>query len=110
MATAHARLLADVYAVSSGDAPEFLAWQEVRAVALTGLPGWLRGRRYVVRAGGHGPPWTHLVLHELDGPGVLSHPERTRIEDGAARRGLTLRNWARTAEGRLYRPIASLGS
>lgn len=104
---AHARLLVDAYAVAPDEAEEFLAWQEERAAALVGLPGWLRVRRYVVRSGGDGPPWTHLVLHELDDPRALSDPARIRIEDGASRRALSLRNWARTAAAWLYRPVAA---
>lgn len=93
------------FPVPEADRAEFDAWYEEEHVPLLmGVPGWLRVRRYVVRPGFDGPPWTHFALHELRGPEVLDAPERAAARDTPWRAELSQRDWFRSGRW-TYRPI-----
>ncbi len=70
-------LFAVGFAVPEEGRAEFDGWYEDEHIGLLmQVPGWLRVRRYRVRPGSDGPPWTHLALHELRSPDALARPER----------------------------------
>jgi len=100
-----ATLLAIAFAVPDEDVAEFDGWYEEEHIPLLmRVPGWLRVRRYRVRPGSEGPPWTHLALHELRGPEALAAPERAAARDTPRRDALAARDWF--SSGRwVYRPI-----
>jgi hypothetical protein len=62
-------------------------------------------RRYKVRPGSAGPPWTHLALHELAGPEALDRPERAAARDTPRRAALANRPWFGGSGRWTYRPI-----
>ena len=82
------------------------AWYEGEHIPLLmEVPGWQRVRRYVVRRGADGPPWTHLALHYLRSADALDRPERAAARDTPRRAALAARPWF-GANGRwVYRPI-----
>ena len=98
-------LLAIAFAVPDADVAEFDGWYEEEHVPLLmRVPGWLRVRRYRVRPGSEGPPWTHLALHELADAAALERPERAAARDTPRRAALARRDWF--SSGRwVYRPI-----
>ncbi len=84
---------------------EFDGWYEDEHVPLLmRVPGWLRVRRYVVRPGSDGPPWTHLALHELRDTDALDRPERAAARDTPRRAANAARPWF-TSGRWVYRPI-----
>ncbi|HEY4276992.1 MAG TPA: hypothetical protein VGM91_02160 [Conexibacter sp.] len=98
-------LLAIAFNVPDSDVDEFEGWYEEEHVPLLmQVPGWLRVRRYRVRPGFDGAPWTHLALHEVRDVEALSRPERAAARDTPRRDALASRDWF--ASGRwVYRPI-----
>lgn len=87
--------------------PEFDGWYADEHVPLLmAADGWLRVRRYRVRPGGEGPPWTHLALHELAGDNVLNGPERARARDTPRRAALAEQPWFAANARWLYTPIS----
>ncbi len=98
-------LLAIAFAVPDEDVAEFDGWYEEEHVPLLmQVPGWLRVRRYRVRPGSDGPPWTHIALHDLESADALSRPERAAARDTPRRDALAQRDWF--SSGRwVYRPI-----
>lgn len=98
-------LLAIAFAVPDDDVAEFDGWYEEEHVPLLmRVPGWLRVRRYRVRPGSAGPPWTHLALHEVRDAATLERPERAAARDTPRRAALAARDWF--SSGRwIYRPI-----
>lgn len=98
------------FAVPSTDQAEFEGWYEDEHVPLLmKVPGWLRVRRFLVREGADGPPWTHLALHEIASPAVLDAPERAAARDTPRRAALAGRDWF-TSGRWTYEPISlSLG-
>lgn len=104
----HSRLFVVAFSVPDPDAEEFDAWYEQEHVPLLmKADGWLRVRRYTVRAGSEGPPWTRLALHELRDPGVLAAPEREAARATPWRARLAERPWFAGNARWIYRPIAS---
>lgn len=98
-------MLAIAFAVPDADEDEFNGWYEEEHVPLLmRVPGWLRVRRYRVRPGFDGPPWTHLALHELRSEEALSRPERAAARDTPRRAALAQRDWFRSGRW-VYRPI-----
>jgi EthD domain len=94
------------FSVPGEQRAEFDGWYEDEHIPLLlRVPGWLRVRRYVVRPGGDGPPWTHLALHELRDAAALDRPERAAARDTPRRAALATRPWFRASGRRLYRPI-----
>lgn len=98
-------MLAIAFSVPDADVAEFDGWYEEEHIPLLmRVPGWLRVRRYRVRPGGDGPPWTHLALHELRDADALARPERAAARDTPRRAALATRDWF--SSGRwIYRPI-----
>jgi len=98
-------LFSVAFAVPEAEWPEFDAWYEDEHVPLLmRVPGWLRVRRYVVRPGSAGPPWTHLALHELRDAAALDAPEREAARATPRRAALAHRPWFRSGRW-TYRPI-----
>jgi hypothetical protein len=98
-------LFAVAFAVPEDDRPDFDGWYEDEHVPLLmRVPGWLRVRRYLVRPGSAGPPWTHIALHELRGPEALAAPEREAARATPRRAELATRPWFRSGRW-TYRPI-----
>jgi hypothetical protein len=94
------------FSVPDADRAAFEDWYEGEHVGLLmRVPGWLRVRRYRVRPGFAGPPWTHLALHELADAGALERPERAAARATAKRDALAGRDWFATSGRWLYRPI-----
>lgn len=94
------------FAADPADAAEFDAWYEDEHVPmLMRAPGWLRVRRYEVRPGCDGPPWTHIALHELRDASVMDAPERAAARDTPGRKALTRHGWFGAAGRWLYQPI-----
>jgi hypothetical protein len=52
-------------------------YTEEHAPWLLSIPGWLRTRRYRVDEA-TGEPWNRLILHDLAGADLLTHPEVVR--------------------------------
>lgn len=100
-----AALFVVAFAVPEPDEADFEGWYEGEHVPLLmQVPGWLRVRRYRVRPGFAGPPWTHLALHELRDPAALDAPERAAARDTPRRAELARRDWF-TSGRWVYRPI-----
>lgn len=86
------------FSVPDEDVDEFEGWYEEEHVPLLmKVPGWLRVRRYRVRGGFDGPPWTHLALHEIADTTVLEAPERAAARDTPRRDALSARPWFNSA-------------
>lgn len=93
------------FAVPDEDVPEFEDWYEGEHVPLLmRVPGWRRVRRYRVRPGAVGRPWTHLALHEIDDPSVLDAPEREAARRTPKRDALASRSWFDSGRW-VYTPI-----
>jgi hypothetical protein len=98
-------LLAIAFAVPGHDEDEFDGWYEEEHVPLLmQVPGWLRVRRYKVRPGSAGPPWTHIALHDLRDESALAHPARAAARDTPRRDALAQRDWFDSGRW-VYRPI-----
>ena len=94
------------FAVPEEDRAEFDGWyDEEHTPLLMKVPGWLRVRRYRVRPGFAGPPWTHLALHEIESPAVLDAPERAAARDTPRRDALAAKPWF-TSGRWVYDPIS----
>jgi hypothetical protein len=94
------------FAVPEADEADFEDWYQGEHVGLLmQVPGWLRVRRYRVRPGSEGPPWTHLALHDLRGAEALDHPARAAARDTPKRDALAARAWFGGSGRWLYRPI-----
>ena len=94
------------FAVPEEGRAEFDGWYEDEHIGLLmQVPGWLRVRRYTVRPGSAGPPWTHLALHELRSTEALDRPERTAARDTPRRHELTRHAWFGDSGRWTYRPI-----
>jgi len=92
--------------VPAEEQAEFEGWYEEEHVPLLmKVPGWLRVRRFLVRAGSAGPSWTHLALHEIASPGVLNAPEREAARTTPRRDALAARPWF-TSGRWVYEPIS----
>jgi hypothetical protein len=93
------------FSVPDSEQADFDGWYEEEHVPLLMRgPGWLRVRRYVVRPGSAGPPWTHLALHEVRDATALEAPERAAARDTPRRAELAARPWFRSGRW-TYRPI-----
>lgn len=104
----HSRLFAVAFAVPDEHAEEFDAWYTQEHVPLLRkADGWLRVRRYGVRPGFAGPPWTRLALHELRSAAALDSPQRSAARDTDWRRRLAEHDWFAANARWVYRPIAS---
>lgn len=100
-----AALFVVAFAVPEAEEPEFEGWYaEEHVPLLMKVPGWLRVRRYRVRPGSAGPPWTHLALHEITGVDALDAPERAAARDTPRRAALAARPWFDSGRW-VYRPI-----
>lgn len=98
-------LLAIAFAVPDHDVDEFDGWYEEEHIPLLmKVPGWQRVRRYRVRPGSAGPPWTHIALHDLASEEALSRPERAAARDTPRRDELATRDWFDSGRW-VYRPI-----
>lgn len=98
-------LLAIAFSVPDEDVAEFDGWYEEEHIPLLmQVPGWLRVRRFRVRPGSAGPPWTHIALHDLRSEEALSRPERAAARDTARRDALAQRDWFDSGRW-VYRPI-----
>lgn len=94
------------FAVPDEAAAEFDGWYEEEHVPLLmRVDGWLRVRRYRVRPGFDGPPWTHLALHELRDAATLDAPERAAARDTPRRDALAAQPWFARNDRWTYRPI-----
>ncbi|MFZ0043354.1 MAG: hypothetical protein WAK93_18740 [Solirubrobacteraceae bacterium] len=94
------------FAVPDADDAQFEDWYAGEHVPLLmQVPGWLRVRRYRVRPGGEGPPWTHFALHELEDATALERPERQAARDTPRRDALAIKPWFGTTGRWLYRPF-----
>jgi hypothetical protein len=94
------------FEVPDSDLDEFEGWyQDEHVPLLMKVPGWLRVRRYTVRAGFDGPAWTHLALHELRSTDALTRPERSVARKTARRDALAGRDWFGRSGRWVYRPI-----
>jgi hypothetical protein len=99
-------LFAVGFAVPEDGRAEFDGWYEDEHIGLLmQVPGWLRVRRYTVRPGSAGPPWTHLALHELRSTEALGRPERAAARDTPRRHELTRHPWFSDSGRWTYRPI-----
>lgn len=87
--------------------PPFEQWYAHEHVPmLMQADGWLRVRRYAVRPGGDGPPWTRLALHELADASAMDSPERAAARDTPQRAALASAEWFSRSGRWLYEPIS----
>lgn len=94
------------FAVPEADEAQFEDWYQGEHVdLLMQVPGWLRIRRYRVRPGFAGTPFTHFALHELSDASVMDAPERERARTTAKRDALAEREWFGQSGRWLYTPI-----
>ncbi|MDI9897421.1 EthD domain-containing protein [Rhodococcus sp. IEGM 1381] len=94
------------FSVPDEDRAEFDGWYEDEHVPLLmKVPGWLRVRRFLVRPGFAGHPWTHLALHEIANPAVLDAPERAAARDTPRRDALAAKPWF-TSGRWVYEPFS----
>ncbi|MFI6350207.1 hypothetical protein [Streptomyces sp. NPDC050560] len=94
------------FSVPEEEREEFEGWYEQEHVPLLmKVPGWLRVRRFLVRPGFAGEPWTHLALHEIADAGVLGAPEREAARNTARRDALAQRPWFHSGRW-VYRPLS----
>lgn len=105
------RLFVTAFQVPEHAEPEFDGWYDEEHVPLLmKADGWLRVRRYKVRPGSAGPPWTHLALHELRDEQVMESPERAMARDTERRDALAANEWFGRSGRWVYRPIAAAGA
>ena len=103
--TDHA-LFVVAFDVPDAHVEEFDGWYDEEHVPLLmQVPGWLRVRRFRVRPGYDGPPWTHLALHEIAGPEVLEAPEREAARSTPRRDALAAQSWF-TSGRWVYTPLS----
>lgn len=108
VAAEHDRLSVVAFDVPAPDLDAFEDWYADEHVPLLmKADGWLRVRRYRVRPGFEGPPWTHFALHELRDETALDSPERAAARDTPRRSALAARPWFGRSGRWLYRPIAA---
>lgn len=94
------------FAVPEQDREEFDSWYEEEHVPLLmKVPGWLRVRRFLVRPGYAGHPWTHLALHEIGNPAALDAPERAAARDTPRRDALAEKSWFNSGRW-VYEPLS----
>lgn len=99
-------LFAVAFAAPDEHHAAFDGWYEEEHVPLLmRVPGWLRVRRYAVRPGSAGPPWTHIALHELRGTDALDRPERAAARETPRRAALAAHPWFGASGRWVYRPI-----
>ncbi|HEY4095372.1 MAG TPA: hypothetical protein VGM33_07680 [Baekduia sp.] len=93
------------FSVPESDRADFDGWYDEEHVPLLmQVPGWRRVRRFAVRPGFAGPPWTHLALHELRDRDVLAAPQRAAARDTPRRDDLARRDWFKSGRWN-YSPI-----
>lgn len=94
------------FSVPASDEEQFEDWYQGEHVGLLmQVPGWLRVRRYRVRPGFAGLPFTHFALHELADASVMDAPERERARTTEKRDRLADRDWFSQSGRWLYTPI-----
>ena len=95
------------FAVPDEARSQFDGWYEDEHVPLlmANVDGWLRVRRYRVRPGFAGPPWTHIALHELRDVTALQDPGRAAARDTPRRDALASQPWFSPNGRWTYRPI-----